>query len=234
MRLISGISLALVLGLGAATIPNSTFAQTTTAAAPKPVTDATKQAIASFKADPNAWLAAAKAAGTLAVTVKDMIVADPTLSQAMIDFAKQADALSKANMAVGLAQAAGDMVQAGDATDAQNIQQQIALAGDTALLNSFVAGSNTVQTASTGATGATGTGGAAGGGGGTGGITNNGTGSPSNSTTGSSSGSTSNGATNGANGTTPTSTQNTTPTFTLASTTPTSTTTTTTSVSPSK
>lgn len=229
MRILKASVLAVGLTLGLSVFVAPVMAQAT-----KQPSAATVQMISEFKADPVAWLAAAKKAGNVAVSVQQMVGADPSLSQAIVDLAKQQnDPLLKANLAVGLAQAAGDLVQNGDQKDAQAIQQQIALAGDTALLNSFVAGSNTVQTASTGpGTTATGAGGTTGGGGGVGGITNNGTGSPSNSSSsGSSSGTTS------SSNTTTTPTTNTTPTFTLASstaTTPTSTSSTSTSVSPSR
>jgi hypothetical protein len=126
-------------------------------------TSATAATVAAFKANPTAWLASAKTGDTLlSVQSRDLLLADPTLIQAMVSLAKAADPLQKANLGVGLAQAALQFIKNNDNADAAAIQQQIALAGDDALFRAFTSGSNAVETASLGTAAGTGGGGGVG------------------------------------------------------------------------
>jgi len=115
---------------------------------------ATPDAVAALKADPTAWLATARKINVLlSVQVRYLTLSDPSVIPTIVNLAKTSEALPKANIGAGLAQAALQFVKNNAPANATTIQQQIALAGDDALFRSFTAASNAIETASIGAPG---------------------------------------------------------------------------------
>jgi hypothetical protein len=124
-------------------------------------------AIAQFKANPQALLTTYASAGLpLSSEVRSLVLTDPSLVDALITVAKDANDAQKAAIGAGLAEATRIIV-ATDPKLAAQIQVAVAQSGLGPLITAYIAGSNATVTAATG-----GGGGDAGGGGGgpTGGV----------------------------------------------------------------